>query len=109
VQKPTKGYRSSTIKSDSGRKRPNITILRALRQSQGLSLDDVALKGFNKFTLAHLEGGYQKASKKLMVSIEDIYAVRRQFLFDPYGYAITLSPKDVLMVAKHKRKKRNIK
>jgi transcriptional regulator with XRE-family HTH domain len=86
------------------KKKPTITVIRALRLANGYTLEDIENKGFSKWTYSHVEGGVQKASRKMMVSIADVFSVRAKFIFDKYGYAVKFSPKDILVLAISKKK-----
>lgn len=80
--------------------------MKALRLAQGYSLSEIERKGFNKYTYSHIESGKHAASKMLQVSIGDILSVRPYYIFDPYGYAVRLSPRDVLVLAMSKKRKK---
>jgi len=84
----------------------SMTVMKALRLSHGYSLPDIENKGFNKYTYSHIESGKYAASKKIQVSIGDILAVRTYYIFDPFGYAVVFSPKDILSLAMAKKRKR---
>ena len=96
------------LETDPNRIKRSMTVMKALRLSHGYSLSDIERRGFNKFTYSHIESGKYIASKTLQVSIGDILAIRPYYLFDPYGYAIKFSPKDILSLAMAKKRKRKV-
>lgn len=82
-----------------------LTILKALRLSNGLSLDDMVKKGYNKYTISHIESGIKRAGLKTRVKLCDLFSVRQYFVFDRYGYAVKLTNKDIIGIAIVKKRR----
>jgi transcriptional regulator with XRE-family HTH domain len=85
-----------------------ITLLKALRLSSGMSLGKASsLIGVSESYYCHVESGYRRVPRKWKPRIEDKFSMRCNYLFDREGYAIQITPTDVIMLAGYKIKRKS--
>ena len=83
-----------------------ITLIKLLRKTSDMTLEDIGAKGISKWTYIAIENKVNRAGRKSQKIIADLFDLNPKSIFAVGGFAITVDLKEIRRMAIQLRKRR---